>query len=158
VTDGEVFRSRNSSENKPEARDGYSVRRAKIFDLTSFGDTRGNLTVGQFPTSLPFQVKRFFFISHVPPGSVRGKHAHFKCEQFLVAIRGSVKVVLGASGQREEYTLDSSRIGLLIPPMTWGEQSDYSEDCVLLVLASHEFEEEDYITDYHHYVSLQTFL
>ena len=127
----------------------------KIFDLTSFGDARGNLTVGQFPASLPFQAKRFFFISHVPPGSVRGKHAHFKCEQFLVAIRGSVKVALEAAGRREECILNSSRIGLLIPAMTWGEQYDYSEDCVLLVLASHEFEDGDYITNYDHFVSLQ---
>jgi len=151
-----VFHSDNSSDTKREDQVAPKIRGVEIYDLTSLNDSRGSLTVGQFPTSLPFKAKRFFFISEVPIGSIRGEHAHFECEQFLVAIKGSVKVLLEASGEREEYALNSSEIGLLIPPMTWGVQYEYSEDCVLLVLASHEFDRADYITNHDTFVSLQS--
>jgi len=128
---------------------------ARVFTLNSFLDSRGSLTVGEFPTGLPFEAKRFFVISQVPRQRIRGEHAHYKCEQFLVAIKGSVKVVLEASGQLKEYVLNSPYSGLYVPPMTWGVQKEFSEDCVLLVLASREFEEKDYIRIHEEFVKLQ---
>lgn len=144
-----------SSGPSAETEGASKVPGVALLRLASYIDARGNLTVGEFPSNLPFKVKRFFFISEVPSGGVRGEHAHFKCGQFLVAITGSVRVLLKGSGQSETHTLNTSELGLFIPPMTWGVQYDYSEDCVLLVLASHEFDKEDYITNYESFLKLQ---
>jgi dTDP-4-dehydrorhamnose 3,5-epimerase-like enzyme len=151
----ETFILNRSSEDRANTKGASKIRGVRTYSLTSHSDSRGSLTAGEFPTSLPFEVKRFFFISQVPVGSVRGEHAHLKCEQFLVAIKGSVRVLLEASGQSEKYILNTSDLGLFIPPMTWGVQYEYSEDCALLVLASHEFDKEDYITNYESFLKLQ---
>lgn len=111
-------------------------------------DIRGSLTVGEFERDIPFAVKRYFLVTNVPTAETRGEHAHRKCQQFLIAVKGSVHVVADNGSQRQEFVLDSYSLGLYLPAMTWGVQYKYSADAVLLVFASDYYESDDYIRDY----------
>ena len=84
----------------------------------------------------------------VPSKEVRGENAHRTLHQFLVCLRGSCTVVLDDAREREEIVLDSPRIGLYIPPMTWVTQYRHSADALLLVLASEAYDPDDYLRDY----------
>lgn len=126
----------------------------KVIELSGFDDHRGSLVVGELNKQLPFTAERFFFVSHVPEGEPRGIHAHKKCHQFLVCVAGSVKAMVDDGETRTVVTLDRPTKGLHMPPMTWGAQYDYSEDAVLLVLASHVYDADDYIHDYDEFLEL----
>jgi UDP-2-acetamido-3-amino-2,3-dideoxy-glucuronate N-acetyltransferase len=117
-------------------------------------DLRGALTFGEVGQHLPFEVKRMFVIFDVPSKDVRGEHAHRELHQFLVCVKGSCAVVLDDGSARDEVMLDTPTIGLHIPPMVWGVQYKYSEDAVLLVLASDVYKTDDYIRDYDRFLSL----
>lgn len=120
----------------------------KVIELSGFDDHRGSLVVGELNKQIPFPVQRFFFVSRVPEGEPRGIHAHKQCHQFLVCVAGSVKAMVDDGEKRAVVRLDRPTLALHMPPMTWGAQYDYSEDAVLLVLASHVYDANDYIHDY----------
>ena len=84
----------------------------------------------------------------VPNSKVRGAHAHKECHQFLIAAHGAVNVILDDGDQRREYSLSDAKTGLYIKPGVWGIQYKYSADAVLLVMASHSYDPDDYIRDY----------
>ncbi|MEO1334623.1 MAG: WxcM-like domain-containing protein, partial [Myxococcota bacterium] len=111
-------------------------------------DLRGNLTAREVDRGLPFVPKRYFVIFDVPSKEVRGAHAHKECHQLLICLRGSVNCVVDDGQQRTEHTLDSPEVALHIPPMVWGTQYKYTGDCILLVLASHPYDPDDYIREY----------
>jgi acetyltransferase-like isoleucine patch superfamily enzyme/dTDP-4-dehydrorhamnose 3,5-epimerase-like enzyme len=111
-------------------------------------DLRGNLIARQAGTSLPFTPSRMFVIFDVPSKEVRGEHAHKECHQLLVCLKGTVNCVVDDGSERAEYCLDSPEKALHIPPMVWGTQYKYSRDAVLLVLASHPYDPDDYIRNY----------
>lgn len=128
----------------PESRvAGIGVQR-----LNHATDLRGSLVAVNFATDLPFIPRRTFIVYNVPSKDVRGAHAHRTCEQFLVCLRGRVSCVVDDGDARQEFLLDRPDIGLYVPPMIWGTQYAYSEDAVLLVFASHEYDPADYIRDY----------
>jgi UDP-2-acetamido-3-amino-2,3-dideoxy-glucuronate N-acetyltransferase len=131
-----------------------SVRGVSLHRLKSVEDMRGNLSVGEFGRDIPFEVKRCFLVYDVPSVEVRGEHAHLRCEQFLIAVKGSVHVVADDGVRREQFVLDRPDVGLYMPPMTWGIQHRYSPDAVLLVLASRYYENEDYVRDYDRFLDL----
>lgn len=124
--------------------------------LPVHSDMRGNLTVGDFPVAVPFHPARFFMVYGVPSRETRGEHAHRNCAQFLLCVAGSVRVLADDGRSRIDVLLDSPHKGLLLPPMTWGTQYDYSADAVLLVFASHSYDNEDYIRSYDEFVALAT--
>jgi hypothetical protein len=111
-------------------------------------DIRGNLTVGEFDRSIPFQPKRYFIVYDVPSMETRGEHAHRVCHQFLICVRGSCAVVADDGEHRQEFLLDRPDLGIHLPPMVWGIQYKYSADAVLLVYASHYYDAADYIRNY----------
>lgn len=121
--------------------------------LDGVDDERGKLFVGEFPKNLPIKAERFFFISSVPEGEARGIHAHKECHQFLICLAGSVKAMVDDGKVREVVNLNRPDVGLYMPPLTWGAQYDYSADAVLLVLASHKYDANDYIHDYEEFLS-----
>jgi dTDP-4-dehydrorhamnose 3,5-epimerase-like enzyme len=131
-----------------------ATHRAQIKDLSEIVDARGSLIVGEVGKQLPFSAERFFMVSQVPPGEPRGIHAHKQCHQFLVCVSGSVKAMVDDGTSREVVELSSPTQGLHMPPMIWGCQYDYSPDAVLLVLASHAYDPEDYIHEYDEFESL----
>jgi acetyltransferase-like isoleucine patch superfamily enzyme/dTDP-4-dehydrorhamnose 3,5-epimerase-like enzyme len=122
--------------------------------LKSVKDMRGDLSVGEFAKDIPFEPKRYFLVFNVPSEKTRGEHAHVKCHQFLICVKGSCAVVVDDGAARCEVALDSPDRGLYLPPMTWGIQYKYSNDAVLLVFASHEYDPEDYIRNYDDFVEI----
>ena len=95
-----------------------------------------------------FPIKRVYHISNTAPGVTRGYHAHRDLQQVAVAVTGSCTFLLDDGQAREFVTLNDPTVGLVINSMVWREMSDFSPDCVLLVLASHNYDESDYIRDY----------
>lgn len=132
----------------PGASGPTNVRGVTQHRLKLVTDLRGSLSVGEFPTDLPFIPKRYFIVLDVPSAEVRGEHAHRRCRQFLVCIKGACSVMFDDGQRRQEVRLDSPTIGLHVPPGVWSVQYKYSSDAVLLVLASEPYEAADYIRDY----------
>ncbi len=121
---------------------------AVLYEIPHFEDDRGALNVLEIARELPFGCQRIFYTYTVPMGSVRGEHAHKKCEQFLIAIRGELRVAVDDGERRDEIVLDTPSKGLHLPAGCWGEQFSHSPDCILLVLASLPYDNADYIRDY----------
>lgn len=124
------------------------VNGASLHRLPQVRDLRGNLSAMEFGQHVPFHAKRAFMVYDVPSREVRGEHAHWRCSQFLICVRGSCAVVVDDARQRREVLLDRPDLGLLLPPMTWGIQYKYSADALLLVFASDPYDADDYIRDY----------
>lgn len=115
-------------------------------------DDRGGLTPIEFPKDIPFEIKRIYYIYDVKEGVERGFHSHRDLEQILIAIHGKVKIRVKTHDKEEIVQLDDCTKGLYIGPMIWREMFEFEDDGVLLVLASHEYDESDYIRDYDAYV------
>jgi dTDP-4-dehydrorhamnose 3,5-epimerase-like enzyme len=128
---------------------------ATLHKLKLIEDLRGDLTVGQFLVDIPFIPKRYFCIFNVPSTESRGEHAHIKCKQFLICIKGQCSVVIDDGIARKEVLLNSPNMGLYIPEFTWAIQYKYSSDAVLVVYASEYYEESDYIRDYAYFLELR---
>jgi UDP-2-acetamido-3-amino-2,3-dideoxy-glucuronate N-acetyltransferase len=131
-----------------------SVGGVKVYQAPIIADLRGNLTVGEFESWIPFAPLRYFMVFDVPSKEIRGEHAHRECHQFLICVRGSCSVMFDDGSRREEITLDSPHRGLHLPPMTWGVQYKYSQDALLLVFASHHYDAADYVRDYEEFKRL----
>jgi hypothetical protein len=109
------------------------------------------LTIFDLRETLPF-VPVLFSLHNVPSSRVRGEHAHRVCQQYLVALNGSLKVVLDNGKSRETYELNSPTFGLYMGPMIWASQYDFSLDCVLGVFASSHYDPRDYIRNYEEFL------
>lgn len=112
------------------------------------GDDRGSLVALETHKTVPFDVKRVYYIFGTKPGVSRGFHAHLALQQVAVCVTGKCRMVLDDGNQREDVWLDSPTKGLLIGDLVWREMHDFSPDCVLLVLASEFYNETDYIRSY----------
>lgn len=130
------------------------VRGVTIHHFPKILDLRGNLTVGEFGRTAPFEPKRYFLVFGVPNAEIRGEHAHRECKQFLICTHGRCSVLADDGHQREEFLLDDPSIGLYLPPLTWGVQYKYSPDAVLLVFASHFYDSAEYIRSYQEFQTL----
>ena len=124
----------------------------KIIDIPKINNTKGNIGVIENDT-IPFDVKRVYYLFDVPSGAKRGGHAHKKLKQVLIAISGSFDVVLKDGKSKEIVTLNRPDKGLLIENNIWRELENFSSGSVCLVLASEEFSEEDYIRNYKEYLN-----
>jgi len=124
----------------------------KTISLKSLGDERGSLVALEGNKSVPFDIKRVYYIFGTKEGVSRGFHAHRNLKQVAVCVTGSCRFVLDNGKQCEEVVLDKSTIGLLIDNLTWREMYDFSPDCVLMVLASEYYDESDYIRDYQEFL------
>jgi dTDP-4-dehydrorhamnose 3,5-epimerase-like enzyme len=129
------------------------VGRSALYFMRQIGDPRGFLTVGEVPAEVPFSPKRYFAVYNVPSQELRGEHAHKECEQFLLCLHGSCRVLLDDGKKRCEVILDRPDMGVYMPPMIWGTQYRYSSDAVLLVLASMPYSAEDYIRTYDEFIT-----
>ena len=130
------------------------VGATRLIPLREIVADNGSLVVGEVPGTLPFVTRRFFALYGIPSGEARGTHAHRECEQFLVCLRGSVTALVDDGRTQREVVLDRPDLGLYMPALTWGTQSDYSPDALLMVFASHEYDAADYIEDYEEFLAL----
>lgn len=117
-------------------------------DLKILGDDRGSLIALEAEKTVPFEIKRAYYIFGTQQGVARGFHAHHNLKQVAVCVTGKCRMILDNGVTHEEAWLDSPTKGLLIGDLVWREMHDFSEDCVLLVLASEHYDEADYIRDY----------
>jgi len=125
----------------------------QIIDIPKITDPRGNLAVIEKDT-IPFDMQRVYYLYDVPSSSHRGGHAHKELHQLLVALSGSFDVVLDNGKEKKVITLNKPDKGLLIPTMIWRELENFSSGAVCMVVASHEFDEDDYIRDYDLFMNL----
>lgn len=130
------------------ARVPLDVGGSALYLMRRVADTRGSLTVGEVPTEVPFSPARYFAVFGVPSVELRGEHAHKQCQQFLICLHGSCRVLLDDGDRRCEVTLDRPDMGVFMPAMIWGTQYRYSPDAVLLVFASRPYEADDYLRTY----------
>ncbi|EGT5709930.1 WxcM-like domain-containing protein [Cronobacter dublinensis subsp. dublinensis] len=120
----------------------------QIIPLQKHGDARGSLIALEEQKNVPFSIKRVYYMFDTQQGVRRGFHAHKQLMQLAVAVRGSCKFLLDDGVSQEVISLDDPSQGLLIEKMVWHEMFDYSDDCVLMVLADDLYDESDYIRDY----------
>lgn len=120
--------------------------------LKTFTDKRGSLTIVEEGFDVPFKIQRVYWIHSVPQGEERGKHSNKVSWEYVVAVSGSVEITLEDKNGRQTYLLDSKDKGLVIPPDTWDEIRNFSPDAVLLVLASHSYDESTYIHSYEEFL------
>lgn len=125
---------------------------ASLFQLKKITDPRGNLTVAEQQSDVPFDVKRVYWVYDVPGGESRGGHAHRHCREMIVAVSGSFDVTLDDGSVKQTYHLNHPWQGLLVDTGIWRTLDDFSSGAVCLVLASELFEEDDYIRDYEQFL------
>lgn len=106
------------------------------------------LCFAQTPEQIPFKIARIYFISNPQKDLSRGKHAHYKNQQVLFCLKGSVKMLLDDGKKKEEYLMTNPEEGVFLDRLIWHEMNDMDEDTILLVVASRKFEAKDYIRDY----------
>lgn len=116
--------------------------------LQKHGDSRGMLIALEQDRNVPFVIRRVYYLFATHDGVHRGRHAHRHLNQLAVAVRGSVTFLLDDGTGPVRVVLDDPAYGLHLGSMVWRELYDFSEDCVLMVLADHVYDPADYITDY----------
>ncbi|MEN6543311.1 WxcM-like domain-containing protein [Parvibaculum sp.] len=143
-----VARRHFSRDSKLDAPTKIGVGAGELWPVPVFSDLRGSLSAIELSTNLPFRPERIFLIYGVPSEEMRGDHAHRRCAQFLVAVHGSVSLILDDGERSVEVRLNRPNLGVYMPPMIWGTQYNYSSDAVLMVFASHSYDPSDYIRSY----------
>jgi acetyltransferase-like isoleucine patch superfamily enzyme/dTDP-4-dehydrorhamnose 3,5-epimerase-like enzyme len=153
----EVGPPRAAPPPKEMARTELGVAGVHVQQFAEFVDLRGSLTTGDLPSdAIPFVPRRYFMVYSVPTLEVRGEHAHRTCHQFLICVAGRVSVAVDDGVNRGEVLLDDPTLGVYLPPMTWGSQYRYDADAILLVLASHPYDPDDYIREYDRFLAEAT--
>lgn len=120
----------------------------KRIQLQMHGDVSGMLVALEGNKNVPFDIKRVYYLLKTKPDTHRGLHAHRTLKQLVIAVRGSVKFSLDDGFEQMEVTLDNPAQGLLLDSMIWRKMYDFTEDCVLVVLADQLYDPADYIRDY----------
>ena len=131
------------------------VEQYNLIDFADLGDERGNLVVIEGEgMDLPFDIKRVFYIYGSDSTVIRGQHANRETEFLLVNVSGSSKVRVDNGDESAVIELNRPRMGLYLSSMLWKDMYDFSEDSVLLVLASRHYDEKEYIRDYGTYLQV----
>lgn len=125
----------------------------RIIDLPKIFDPRGNLTVAEANSHVPFKMSRVYWVYDVPAGESRGGHAHKQCQEFIIAVSGSFDVTLDNGTEKKTFHLNHPYQGLFVDTDVWRTLDDFSSGAVCLVLASLPFEEQDYIRNYDDYIN-----
>lgn len=134
----------------------YSVEDCCLIELDRHhSDRKGNLTVVENGQTLPFDVKRVYYLYDVPGGESRGSHAHKNLEQLIIAASGSFTVTLDDGTQKRSFFLNRPYQGLYVKPGMWRDLDDFSSGSVCMVLASEVYQAGDYIRDYQEFLKFR---
>lgn len=132
-----------------------SMQGVKILEFPQHGDERGRLVVVEGIKDTPFEIKRIFYIYESDIDVVRGQHANRKTEFVLINVQGNSKVrIMDGKGNEAVFILNKPHIGVYLPRMVWKDMYDFSEDSILLVLASEPYDSQEYIRDYQEFSNL----
>lgn len=128
----------------------------QMLEFQEMGDERGHLVVCEGDgRDIPFDIKRIFYIYGSDPGIVRGQHANKETEFVIINVAGSSKIkVLDGKGNEAVFILNRPRTGVYLPRMIWKEMYDFSEDSVMLCLASEHYKPEEYVRNYEEFLKL----
>ncbi len=126
-----------------------------LLQFVQIGDRKGHITAINNSTEIPFDVKRVFYLYDIPGGESRGAHAHKECHQFLVAASGSFEVALDDGQVKRSVQLTQPFQGLHIPPGIWAAEVNFSSGSICLVLASHTYDEGDYLRSYDEFLDFK---
>ncbi len=123
-----------------------------LFNLHSFGDDRGSLVALEKEHNVPFDIKRVYYIFDTKMDVPRGFHAHRELEQLLICVTGSCKIKIDDGAQTETFDLNHPTKALFVGKNLWREMYDFSQGCVLMVIASEYYNPEEYIRDYQEFL------
>ncbi len=129
----------------------HVTEQCKVLNFGDLGDERGKLVVVEGARDIPFEIKRVFYIYGSDSEVVRGQHANRESEFVLINVGGTSKVRIDNGHSEAVVELDKPMMGLYIPTMVWKDMYDFSEDSILLVLASTHYDGNEYIRDYEEY-------
>ena len=137
------------------------MKKNSVYDCTvveldkHHSDRKGNISVVENQVTIPFNVKRIYYLYDVPGGESRGAHAHRNLSQLLVAASGSFRVTLDDGLVKRSFILNRPYQGLYIKPGIWRDLDDFSSGAVCMVLASEVYQKEDYIRDYDEFIKFR---
>mgnify|MGYP000880127972 CR=1 FL=1 len=120
----------------------------KLLEFDIKGDKTGSLVSLEQNKNIPFDIKRVYYIFNTKEQVRRGFHAHKNLQQVIIATSGSCKIAIDNGEKKEVMSLSTPNIGLLLQDVVWREMYDFSNDCVLMVLADNHYDEDDYIRNY----------
>lgn len=133
----------------------HSVEEAQMLEFPQRGDERGHLVIVEGMQDVPFEIKRVFYIYGSDKDVTRGQHANRKTKFVLINVAGTSKVkVKDGKGNDKIFCLDRPHIGIYLPEMLWKDMYDFSEDSVLLVLASEHYDADEYVRDYEEFIEI----
>ena len=134
----------------------YNVYDCSIIELDKHhSDRKGNISVVENGITVPFDVKRVYYLYDVPGGESRGSHAHKELSQLIIAASGSFRVTLDDGNVKHSFILNRPYQGLYVKPGIWRDLDDFSSGAVCMVLASEVYKEDDYIRDYDDFLNFR---
>ena len=134
----------------------YNVYDCTMIELNKHhSDRKGNLSVVHNGETIPFDVKRVYYLYDIPGGESRGAHAHKALEQLIIAASGSFRVTLDDGDVKRSFVLNRPYQGLYVKPGIWRDLNDFSSGAVCMVLASEKYDKDDYIRDYKEFLEFR---
>lgn len=132
----------------------HNMNQVRMLEFAEYGDNRGHLVIIEGEIDIPFSIKRAFYIYGSKTDVIRGQHANKKTQFVLINVAGKSKVrVRDGEGNEAIYCLNRPHTGIYLPTMVWKDMYEFSEDSVLLVLASEHYDPTEYIRDYDEFVN-----
>jgi len=136
--------------------DNINIYDCSVIELPTIKNRAGNISIIEQEKNIPFKAQRIFYLYDIPAGEERGAHAHIECHQFLIAASGSFDVMLDDGINKKIINLNRPYYGLHIPPGIWAHELNFSSGAICLVIASHKYDEKDYIRDYNEFKKLKS--
>lgn len=125
----------------------------ELIQLPKIMDERGNLTFLEGEKHIPFKIKRTYMIYDVPGGEIRGSHAYKELDEVIIALSGCFDLLVDDGDKTKVYTLNRSYNAIYVPHGLWRTLQNFSTNALCLVLASTDYDEEDYIRDYEEFLN-----
>lgn len=125
-----------------------TVYDCSLIELDKHHFSQGNISIVENQKEIPFEVRRVYYLYDIPGGESRGGHAHKELSQLIFAVGGSFDVIIDDGIVKRTVTLNKSYVGLYVVPGIWREIVNFSSGATCLVLASHLYDESDYIREY----------
>jgi hypothetical protein len=129
------------------------MSQCKILNLKKISDGRGNLTAIESLKDVPFEIKRIYYMYDIPEDKIRGEHAHKNLEQLILCLNGSFDIIIDNGVCKKKFSLNDPSYALYVPKMHWRILDNFSKNSICLVLASQEYNENDYYRDYNDFLS-----
>ena len=130
-----------------------NIYNCNVLALPKIHNRAGNITALNNSADLPFDVRRVYYLYDIPGGEIRGGHAHKELHQLIIAVSGSFDITLDDGLNKKTVSLNRPYYGLYVTPGIWRNLSNFSSGAVCLVLASHAYDENDYIRDYSQFIN-----